>query len=166
MGSFADLIANYKWVLIVVVLVIMLIIGYIADSTDFGHKKPGRSQKPIDDPNKVEKETEEKLTKISEIKDEDLETPLVDKFSMPESDMQNDIDPSLYAPLTDSIGEVKKVIEPEVAPEPLKEETLVSSIEPANVEAGSKYEEKLVPEIIAEQYGKDEISSDDDIWNF
>lgn len=38
------IVANPTWVIVGIVLVIMLIVGYIADKTDFGHKKSNKKQ--------------------------------------------------------------------------------------------------------------------------
>lgn len=45
--------ANFGWIILAVVLFAMLIVGYVADKTDFGHKKISK-KKEIENPNKVE----------------------------------------------------------------------------------------------------------------
>ena len=45
------IVANPTWVIVGIVLVIMLIVGYIADKTDFGHKKSNKKQQPINSNN-------------------------------------------------------------------------------------------------------------------
>lgn len=54
---------NYLWFIIAGIIIVMIIVGYIAEKTDFGHKKIEKQVKP-----KVEKVKQEK----KEIKVEDL----------------------------------------------------------------------------------------------
>lgn len=182
---------SYKYIIIAGVLVLMLIIGYIADATDFGHKKLGKV-KPIKNPNEVE-EVEDKLVNKS-IEDvntlnEDLNVPFgdvnVDSFTkLPEVDaVSEDLtvplgetskssieeEPEAVEALTEILEPIKAADEPEEEPseevvleKPKKEKkTKKEKKEPAN------YEEKVVPEFITEQFKDDSfVSSDDDIWKF
>ena len=90
-------IISYKWILVAAVLVLMLIIGYIADATDFGHKKFGKA-KPKDNPNEVkevEDVVENKTIQDVNVLNEDLNVPFgdvqVDSFSkLPEENYSNE----------------------------------------------------------------------------
>ena len=46
-GIIDFVVANPIWVIVGLLLVIMLIVGYIADRTDFGHKKSNDKKKPV-----------------------------------------------------------------------------------------------------------------------
>ena len=45
------IVANPTWVIVGIVLIIMLIVGYIADKTDFGHKKSTDKKQPTNNDN-------------------------------------------------------------------------------------------------------------------
>ena len=101
--------ANFGWILLAVVLFAMLIVGYVADKTDFGHKKISK-KKEIENPNKVEEIDLENLkgktlkdmvggsNEEKEAKDinEDLNAPFGDNV---DSSNEEAIDSSLYAPI-------------------------------------------------------------------
>lgn len=101
--------ANFGWILLAVVLFAMLIVGYVADKTDFGHKKVSK-KKEIENPNKVEEIDLENLkgktlkdmvggsNEEKEAKDinEDLNAPFGDNA---DSSNEEAIDSSLYAPI-------------------------------------------------------------------
>ena len=101
--------ANFGWILLAVVLFAMLIVGYVADKTDFGHKKISK-KKEIENPNKVEEIDLENLkgktlkdmvggsNEEKETKDinEDLNAPFGDNV---DSSNEEAIDSSLYAPI-------------------------------------------------------------------
>ena len=46
-GIIDFIVANPIWVIVGIVLIIMLIVGYIADKTDFGHKKSTDKKQPV-----------------------------------------------------------------------------------------------------------------------
>ena len=101
--------ANFGWILLAVVLFAMLIVGYVADKTDFGHKKVSK-KKEIENPNKVEEIDLENLkgktlkdmvggsNGDTEAKDinEDLNAPFGDTT---ENSNEETIDESLYSPI-------------------------------------------------------------------
>ena len=101
--------ANFGWILLAVVLFAMLIVGYVADKTDFGHKKISK-KKEIENPNKVEEIDLENLkgktlkdmvggsNEEKEAKDinEDLNAPFGDNV---DSSNEEAIDSSLYTPI-------------------------------------------------------------------
>ena len=100
---------DYKWILIAFILVVMLIIGYIADATDFGHKKLVRNkkEKPIKNPNKVEEIKTDDLTRNDKIvsRDEDLNVPFGDTIKLPKIEEENivPIDEDLTKPIEEVI---------------------------------------------------------------
>ena len=118
MLAMSFLTANFKWILLAVVLFAMLIVGYVADKTDFGHKKT--SKKEIENPNKVEEidldnlkgktlsdmvsgSNEEKAADIND----DLNAPFGDvvdsnSFDMPTQD--SNINDALYQPLSEDLN--------------------------------------------------------------
>ena len=131
-------VAEYKWFILAFVLVVMLVVGYIADATDFGHRRPSKKTKaaPIKNPNKVEEVEENivdnkedlnipfgdtiKLPKIeAEPPMEDLNVPLEDvksmEFQTPTLDMNEDLNVPLESvkplkePVTENLTEVKDI---------------------------------------------------------
>ena len=109
--------ANLKWIVLAVVLLVMLIVGYVADKTDFGRKKITKKAKKIDNPNAVEeiniedfkdKTLGEMVTGKNEIGEvnEDLNVPFGDA---PVEDASNDfhapIDEYLNKPFGDALVE-------------------------------------------------------------
>lgn len=156
-------IISYKWILIAAVLVLMLIIGYIADATDFGHKKFGKA-KPKDNPNEVkevEDVVENKTIEDVNILNEDLNVPFgdvqVDSFSkLPEENYPNE---DLTIPLENvelPTNEEKEV--EEVAEETVEEATPIEEVseEPVEetVEEATPTEE--VTEPLVEEIKEDE----------
>ena len=111
MLAMSFLTANFKWILLAVVLFAMLIVGYVADKTDFGHKKT--SKKEIENPNKVEeldldnlkgKTLSDMVGGSNEVSDEanisdDLNAPFGDTPNTEATDINN-VD-ALYAPIGD-----------------------------------------------------------------
>lgn len=112
MLAMSFLTANFKWILLAVVLFAMLIVGYVADKTDFGHKKT--SKKEIENPNKVEELDLDNLkgktlsdmvggSNETEAKDinEDLNAPFGDTVNTNED--INNMD-ALYAPIGEDLN--------------------------------------------------------------
>ena len=83
---------NYKWLSIALALVIMFIVGYIADATDFGRNK---TNKKVKREKKVKEEVEkyEEPQQVSEINlNEDLNVPFGDTtVSTPKVDLNEDL---------------------------------------------------------------------------
>nr|MBP3259416.1 hypothetical protein [Bacilli bacterium] len=114
MLAMSFLTANFKWILLAVVLFAMLIVGYVADKTDFGHKKTSK-KKEIENPNKVEELDLDNLkgktlsdmvggsneaTETNDI-NEDLNAPFGDAVNTNED--INNMD-ALYAPIGEDLN--------------------------------------------------------------
>ena len=151
-------IISYKWILIAAVLVLMLIIGYIADATDFGHKKFGKA-KPKDNPNEVkevEDVVENKTIEDVNVLNEDLNVPFgdvqVDSFSkLPEENYPNE---DLTIPLenvelpTNEEKEEEKVVE-----ETVEEATPIEEVTPT----------EEVTEPLVEEIKEDEVDTEEEV---
>ena len=124
---------NYVWFIVIGVIVLMAIIGYFADKTDFGRKTKEEKSDKVEkvDKKKNKKEKNKKVTKIeidakgideltkgvankknkkSEVNDiidnVNLEQPLTDVQDMPLPTANETVDQSLFAPLSDQPSEV------------------------------------------------------------
>ena len=150
---------NYVWFIIGGVVILMAIIGYIADKTDFGRK--GKEEKPKVEKPKKEKEKKEKIkveakgineltqevTKNNNLSvQENKETGVIDPIQSSQAINEN-INQDLFAPLTDNPNE-----------NTLKTNETVENIELKNVEP-SKLENPT-------QDGNQVVTEDDDIWKF
>ena len=156
---------NYVWFIVVGIIILMAVIGYIADKTDFGRKgkEEATKEKKVEKPKK-EKKVKEKKEKIkveakgiNELTQEVTEN---NKVNVQESNdlnvvepVQNvqvnneNIDQSLFAPLTDNVNEVipqnNEVVE----------NTELKNIEPAKLENPIQENNQTVAE-------------EEDIWKF
>jgi len=118
----AFLAAQYKWILIAFILVVMLIIGYIADTTDFGHKKPvkKKKEKPIKNPNEVEEFKVDDIARNEKIigNDEDLNVPFGDTIKLPK------IDEEVAMPIEEDLTKPLEDVTPIVDEKPIEEVVL------------------------------------------
>ena len=152
---------NYVWFIIIGVVILMAVIGYIADKTDFGRK--GKSDEKIEKPKKENKKKESK-PKENKIKIEakginELSQKLVDnqtKEEVVDNINQNvtnsnlgqpteNIDQALFAPLTD---------EKTVTEGPVADNVELKNVEPA------KLENPVSPNV------SQSVADDEDIWKF
>ncbi len=160
---------NYVWFIVIVVIILMAVIGYIADKTDFGRKGKDESNTEKPKKEKKKKETKPKETKIKvepkginelsqEITDKNVSTtndtvtqPVNNSIENQQVNNEN-IDQSLFAPLTsDQSNNLKEVV---------KDTDVVESPELKNIEP-TKLENPL-PETETSQ----KVAEDEDIWKF
>lgn len=154
---------NYVWFIVGGVIILMAIIGYIADKTDFGrkNKEEQNSEKKVKEKKVKEKKVDEKKEKIKvEAKGineltqkaaKDSQIPLEndvnkDNASVPISSNEN-IDQSLFAPLSD------KTTEEIVQTNGINDNFELKNVEPTKLE--SQNSEKSQP-----------VMEDEDIWKF
>ena len=152
---------NYVWFIVIGVVILMAVIGYVADKTDFGRK--GKNDEKIEKPKKEKKKKESK-PKENKIKIEakginELSQKLADnqpKEEIVDSVNQNvvnsnlgqpaeNIDQALFAPLTDE--------------KPATEEPVTDNVELKNVEPAKL--ENPVSENTSQP-----VAEDEDIWKF
>ena len=157
---------NYVWFIVVGIIILMAVIGYIADKTDFGRKGKDEDtkEKKVEKPKK-EKKVKEKKEKIkveakgiNELTQEVAENNKVDvqesadlNVVEPVQNVQvnnENIDQSLFAPLTDNVNEVI----------PQNNES-VENIELKNVEP-AKLENPI------QENNNQTVAEDEDIWKF
>ena len=157
---------NYVWFIVVGIIILMAVIGYIADKTDFGRKGKDvdTKEKKVEKPKK-EKKVKEKKEKIkveakgiNELTQEVAENNKVDvqqsndlNVVEPVQNVQvnnENIDQSLFAPLTDNVNEVipqnNEVVE----------NTELKNVEPAKLENP------------IQENNNQTVAEDEDIWKF
>ncbi len=155
---------NYIWFIVIGIIVLMAVIGYIADKTDFGRKikaeeneeKPKKTKKLKEEKKetkiKVEpkgiNELSQKLTK--EVPKETVEknNNLQNTSSVSQPVNNENIDQSLFEPLTD-----KKSVEP-IQEKIDDNDTELKSVEPAKLENSSS------------EPSSQTVAEDEDIWKF
>ena len=132
---------NYIWFLIIGIVILMVVIGYIAEKTDFGHKDVGKKEKKDKKKEKELKKLAKSNLKLNDVvysdkKDEVevIEDNPVENLSEPLSGVKEGPVEDLTVPLNSEVSELPK--------------------EPENVEI--------------EETSKDneEVKSSDDIWKF
>ena len=155
------IVENYVWFIVGGIIILMAVIGYIADKTDFGRKgkdnqtneeKPKKESKPKKTVEKKEKikveakginELTQKATQNGQMEN----NPVLDTKTNISQNNEN-IDQSLFAPLTDNVSEVipqnNEVVE----------NTELKNVEPAKLEDDTK-ENNIQP-----------VAEDEDIWKF
>ena len=156
------IIENYVWFIVAFVVIVMAIIGYFADKTDFGRKIEKKEKKQNNKKNekiKVEAKGINELTQniaennkdaVSTNQDENTvsidQTKQHEKLDPMPIDNEN-IDQSLFAPLTDT---------------PSKEQTndvVNSPVELKNIEPTNINNEGI-------NNNEKNVSEDEDIWKF
>ena len=157
---------NYVWFIVVGIIILMAVIGYIADKTDFGRKGKDEDtkEKKVEKPKK-EKKVKEKKEKIkveakgiNELTQEVAENNKVDvqesadlNVVEPVQNVQvnnENIDQSLFAPLTDNVNEVIPQNNEAV------ENTELKNVEPAKLENP------------IQENNNQTVAEDEDIWKF
>ena len=156
---------NYVWFIVVGIIILMAVIGYIADKTDFGRKgkEEATKEKKVEKPKK-EKKVKEKKEKIkveakgiNELTQEVTENNKVNiqestdlNVAEPVQNVQvnnENIDQSLFAPLTDNVNEVIPQYNE------VTENAELKNIEPAKLENPIQENNQTVAE-------------EEDIWKF
>lgn len=157
---------NYIWFIVAGIIILMAVIGYIADKTDFGRKGKDEDtkEKKVEKPKK-EKKVKEKKEKIkveakgiNELTQEVAENNKVDvqesadlNVVEPVQNVQvnnENIDQSLFAPLTDNVNEVIPQNNEVVENDELK------NVEPAQLENP------------IQENNNQTVAEDEDIWKF
>ena len=157
---------NYVWFIVVGIIILMAVIGYIADKTDFGRKGKDEDtkEKKVEKPKK-EKKVKEKKEKIkveakgiNELTQEVAENNKVDvqqsndlNVVEPVQNVQvnnENIDQSLFAPLTDNVNEVIPQNNESV------ENTELKNVEPAKLENP------------IQENNNQTVAEEEDIWKF
>lgn len=98
---------NYIWFLIGGIILLMVIIGYIAEKTDFGHKDVGKKEKKVKKKEKELKKLEKSNLKLNDVVYtdnnvevvEDLEVPLNGNKEIEEITTPINIEEDLTVPL-------------------------------------------------------------------
>ena len=159
---------NYVWFIVLGVIILMAVIGYIADKTDFGRKaksegaiekpkkeKKKKENKPKENKIKIEakgiNELSQKLAENNTAKIDNLDNNVnqnIINSNLEQSINNENIDQSLFAPLTDE-KPVDSIQEENI---PDKEE--LKNIEPTKLE-------NPIPEKSSQP-----VTEDEDIWNF
>lgn len=163
---------NFVWIVIGVIVILMAIVGYIADKTDFGRKtfdKKVKETKPKEEPKvEIEEEVEERIPEADSFEEEvslaNAFNEIPEETSEKTEESNEEIDPSLFEPLPDidmNNYEIGSDL-PEVEVTSLNE-----------IESGNENEEKKESEVITESEEKKEVEevsteqqTDDDIWKF
>ena len=169
-------IGNYVWFIIIGILILMAVVGYIADKTDFGrnvvekeHKEKVRPEKVIKEKPKKEKSKKEKVVEELPIKEqnnielaniENVEQSVSDEvkqdFSTEVNTFDNNdnfvteegqVDQSLFEPLPS--------MDQFFDEKPMEQNKEDITSEPINIDLSTQDENK-----------NSEIESDDDIWKF
>ena len=157
------IIENYVWFIVVGVIILMAIIGYIADKTDFGRqisftkKEKPKKEKKVKEKIKVEAKGIKELTNqnISNNQEKDIPIEKDEIENTKDTSKNNDvkienenIDQALFAPLTtENVGEI--------IPEQKDDNVELKSIEPTNLENP-----------IVENKNTQQVSEEEDIWKF
>lgn len=160
------IVENYVWFIVIGIIILMAVIGYIADKTDFGRKgkEEDTKEKKVEKPKK-EKKVKEKKEKIkveakgiNELTQEVAENNKVDvqesadlNVVEPVQNVQvnnENIDQSLFAPLTDNVNEVIPQNNEAV------ENTELKNVEPAKLENP------------IQENNNQTVAEDEDIWKF
>lgn len=119
---------NYIWFIVGGIVILMTIIGYIADKTDFGRKNAERKEKlPKEKKEKVKKEKPVKQAEKIEVDAKgigELTQSMAESFEEPEKQVEVATEEDLYAPLQPL----------EVPKEEPVDETLYAPLENTNVE--------------------------------
>lgn len=152
---------NYIWFLIGGIVLLMVIIGYIAEKTDFGHKDVGKKEKKDKKKEKELKKLEKSNLKLNDVVYtdnnveviEDLEVPLNENKQVEEISTPLNIEEDLTVPLNGN-----KQIEEITTPINIEEDLTVPlnglPNEPENIEI----EETLKD--------NEEVKTTDDVWKF
>lgn len=160
---------NYVWLIIVGIIILMAVVGYVADKTDFGRNKIEKQPKEKAKKEKVVKEKTKKEKVVEELpvieqntietmnSVENVEQPISNEYQqeiLPENNVNdnnvtddNQVDQSLFEPLP-SIDQVFNE-------QPAEQNNIEISSEPININLETE-----------ESKQNSEVEPDDDIWKF
>lgn len=181
---------NYIWFIVGGIIILMAVIGYFAEKTDFGRnkkteikeEKPKEKEKPKKEKKQKKEEKEEKPEKIEidakGIGDlvqneadlvnppvEDLEAPLKNDAVV---DSNENVDQSLFAPLEDFSAKeaVEEAPEQPVVIDELIDEQKTSDENLANEDLKPVDSTPLEDDSKSDDKKEESVSDDDDIWKF
>ena len=155
------LIDNYLWFIIGGIVIIMIIIGYFAEKTNFG-KKPLREKNAKEENKEVVVETPAEEINISEIENKGINDILGQST---EEELTSDVNLDDFENDSDILEEtvVEETPAEEITNEELPEEDLNVPFGDAEVKPiEENIETPEVPEIIEEEQEPEE----DDVWKF
>ncbi len=178
MDAFIEFVtANSMWFIIGGIVIVMAIIGYFVDKTDFGRKKEEKEPKEPKEqkPKKEKKEKKQKVeienkglndltkpveveetkeeTTTADVKDEDLFTPLSNEIN---AELGNEVvDESLFEPLTSE----------STTEQPIDVTKQTSDVTPIEVPAENTETPVETADSSVEQ-PTEEKKSEDDVWKF
>ena len=146
------IIDNYVWFIVGGVVLLMIIIGYFAEKTNFG-KKPLNEKKAKNETKEINASVENENPVITEIQDQTatdvLNDPLEEELNIPVDSEIFDVDMPVE---NESLSEVK-----------LPEEDLNVPFGDVEVQANNQKEEiSAVDEVVEDEPETDE----DDVWKF
>lgn len=205
---------NYVWFIVIGVIIIMAIIGYIADKTDFGRKNQSENNEKIKEKKKVKKEKKVKEVKptkievdakgINELSQDvtdknfkndnvqindvannetnvnvdlsaDTNVPPVDNAQFTSPNVNETIDQSLFAPLTEQTQPIADTAVMDNTNSSFTENNGVSELieeKPEDIDNNQNIELENVtpatlPEVTDENTKKTEpVAEEEDIWKF
>ena len=157
---------NYIWFLVAFIVIVMTIIGYYAEQTEFGRKVLGSEPKPKSEKKKKKKNRKDLLEEIMEEQNaepnQDNREDLVKTETTPKTEIKkeenasmkvnptenNHVEEDLYAPLGDKKEPVieKQTIEPKKIAEEKLEEPVQKQLEEKRVRETPNFEMPTVKE--------------------
>ena len=154
---------NYIWFLVALIVIVMIIIGYIAEKTDFGHKEVKKAEKKSKKQEKELKKLEKTNLKLNDVvyTENKENTEVLDVEA--NNQTMNNLEEDLTVPLSGMKEEKLNIVEEDLTvPLNPKEEDLTvplnnETIEDLSVPLNSGNNSQEV---------KNEQVKEDDIWNF
>ncbi len=170
---------NYIWFLIIGIVILMVVIGYIAEKTDFGHKDVGKKEKKDKKKEKELKKLAKSNLKLNDVvysdkKDEVevIEDNPVENLSEPLNTVEEDLTVPLNnekkeEPVEDLTVPLNGVEEDLTVPlSGVKEGPVEDLTVPLNSEVSELPKEPENVEIEETPKDNEEVKSSDDIWKF
>lgn len=96
---------NYVWFIVGGIIILMAIIGYIADKNDFYREEVQKYPKPIKDKKEKKNKKEKKENKVEEHNDinQNINDKVEDQIVNIDEKANEEVDESLFVPLTDTL---------------------------------------------------------------
>lgn len=178
---------NYFWFILGGIIILMAIIGYIADKTDFGRNKESKPKTTKPEKKVKEKKVKEKKTSKTKIEAKglaDLSQSITEKMQQELPILNEEVETKeedLYAPIGDVQADQSDTISQDLyAPMPPADSNME---QPVNIDAINSVEEPIANEPFEEPVAEDvlqpvgmdtlpeteetqPVSEDDDIWKF
>lgn len=144
------IIDNIVWIIVGLIIIIMTIIGYIAEKTDFGKKELTKREKKAKEPKVKQKKMELEETELEPVlSDAPLEVEKGKKSKKEQSEEKtiferfDSLDQDLNAPLGDQKPEPKSIVPPKPINEDLNAPLATPKMEPKPVVPVKAIEEDL-----------------------